>query len=61
MKNFLDQQIIFENVTGFESGYGYIPLMKPTADGFIVPIMSCDFQQNDPAFKKSACAVKVKM
>lgn len=60
MSNFLDHQIIYENITGF-SNNGYVPLMKPTADGYLIPIMICDFLKTDPVFQTTACGVKAKM
>lgn len=61
LSNVADNTIIFENTTGFSGGQQTVPLMKPTADGFIVPIQTCEFEKTDPKFASSSCGVKAKM
>jgi hypothetical protein len=61
LSNVSDNQIIFENINGFTGYMQVVSLMKPTADGFIVPIQTCQFERTEPSFASSVCGVKVKM
>lgn len=61
LSNVSDQSIIFENLGNFTGYQQTIPLMKPTKDGYIISISTCQFDTADSNYVNSVCGVKVKM
>ena len=59
--NVQDQVIVFENIGTFTGTNKVVPLIKPTFDGYIVPLMACEFTRSDARFSTSACGVRVRM
>ena len=61
LSNVSDQSLIFENLGTFSGWQKNVTLIKPTSDGYLVPIMLCQYAKTDPLFATSACGFKVKM